>query len=122
MEQDARGGVEEGGPLFRRLLASRVEEFPGLGPVRRSIHRSLGLRPPAPEAWLTPIDAVEAAIEAGSASASLQPVHQQRIRVRLTYKVVVFHSSADAQSAAGQRLGRPADGVSMAEPGAILAR
>ena len=47
-------------------------------------HRSLGLRPPAPEAWLTPIDAMEAAIEAGPASASLQPVHQQRIRIRLT--------------------------------------
>ena len=47
-------------------------------------HRSLGQRPPAPEAWLMPIDGVEAAIAAGPASASLQPVQQRKISVRLT--------------------------------------
>ncbi len=47
-------------------------------------HRSLGQRPPVPEAWLMPTDAVEAAIAGGPASASLQPVHQRRISVRLT--------------------------------------
>ena len=35
-------------------------------------HRSLGQRPPAPEAWLMPIDGVEAAIAAGPASASVE--------------------------------------------------
>ena len=44
-------------------------------------HRSLGQHPPAPEAWLMPIDAVEAAIAAGPASAPLQPVQQRRIGV-----------------------------------------
>ncbi len=47
-------------------------------------HRSLGQRPPAPEAWLMPIDGAEAAIAAGPASASLQPVQQRKISVRLT--------------------------------------
>ena len=47
-------------------------------------HRSLGQRPPAPEAWLMPIDGAEAAIAAGPASASLQPVQQRNISVRLT--------------------------------------
>jgi len=47
-------------------------------------HRSLGQRPPAPETRLMPIDGAEAAIAAGPASASLQPVQQRKISVRLT--------------------------------------
>ena len=47
-------------------------------------HRSLGQRPPAPETRLMPIDRAEAAIAAGPASASLQPVQQRKISVRLT--------------------------------------
>ena len=47
-------------------------------------HRSLGQRPPAAEAWLMPIDGAEAAIAAGPASASLQPVQQRTICVRVT--------------------------------------
>ncbi len=35
------------------------------------------------------------------------------------FDLVVFHYSADAQSAAGQRLGRAANGVPMAEPEAF---
>ena len=47
-------------------------------------HRSLGQRPPAPETRLMPLDGAEAAIAAGPASASLQPVQQRKISVRLT--------------------------------------